>query len=82
MSHSNKAIVWFNEVGKKDLASVGGKGANLGELTGAHIPVPQGFIVTAQAYYAFLEKTGISSQIRQILSDLNPQPAKWLSGPG
>ena len=78
MSHSNKAIVWFNEVGKKDLASVGGKGANLGELTGAHIPVPQGFIVTAQAYYAFLEKTGISSQIRQILSDLNPHDSKQL----
>jgi pyruvate, water dikinase len=78
MSHSNKTIVWFDEVGKKDLATVGGKGANLGELTSAKIPVPQGFIVTAQAYYAFLEQTGISSQIRQILSDLNPHDSKQL----
>jgi hypothetical protein len=46
MSPSNKAIVWFNEVGKKDVAYVGGKGANLGELTNAQIPVPPGFIVT------------------------------------
>jgi pyruvate,water dikinase len=44
-----KDIVWFDEVGKGDIASVGGKGANLGELTNARIPVPPGFIVTAQA---------------------------------
>ena len=67
MSRSNKAIVWFNEVGKKDVASVGGKGANLGELTNAQIPVPPGFIVTADAYYEFLEKTQIMDQIRQYL---------------
>jgi len=34
------AIVWFNEVTRKDIATVGGKGANLGELTSAHIPAP------------------------------------------
>ena len=59
MSPSGKAIVWFNEVGKNDIASVGGKGANLGELTNAQIPVPPGFIVTAEAYYNFIEQTKI-----------------------
>ena len=78
MSHSNKAIVWFNEVGKKDLASVGGKGANLGELTNAQIPVPPGFIVTAQAYYDFIAKTGIAEQIRKLLSGINRQDSKQL----
>jgi len=38
-----KAIVWFNEVRKKDIATVSGKGANLGEMINAHIPVPHGF---------------------------------------
>jgi len=78
MSHSNKAIVWFNEVGKKDLAAVGGKGANLGELTNAHIPVPPGFIITAQAYYYFLEKTGITEQIKTLLAGLNHHDSKKL----
>ena len=39
MYEGQKAIVWFNEVTKKDIPIVGGKGANLGEMTNAHIPV-------------------------------------------
>jgi pyruvate, water dikinase len=78
MRQSNKAIVWFNEVSKKDIASVGGKGANLGELTNAQIPVPSGFIVTADAYYDFLEKTKITQQILQKLGPLDPHNSKLL----
>jgi pyruvate,water dikinase len=78
MRRSIKAIVWFNEVSKKDIASVGGKGANLGELTKAQIPVPPGFIVTADAYYKFLEETQIMGQIRQKLKGLNPHDSKQL----
>jgi pyruvate, water dikinase len=78
MGHSNRAIVWFSEVGKKDVASVGGKGANLGELTQARIPVPQGFIVTADAYYRFLETTRITEQIRQKLEPMDPHNSKQL----
>ena len=78
MGHSGKAIVWFNEVGKKDVASVGGKGANLGELTNAGIPVPPGFIVTSDAYYKFLKETQILDLIRQKLGSLNPHNSKQL----
>lgn len=70
MSYSNRAIVWFKEVSKADIASVGGKGANLGELTNASIPVPPGFIVTSDAYYEFLEKTQITDLIREKLKTL------------
>ncbi len=35
MHPGQKAVVWFNEVTKKDVATVGGKGANLGEMTKA-----------------------------------------------
>jgi len=78
MGHSGKAIVWFNEVGKKDVASVGGKGANLGELTNAGIPVPPGFIVTSDAYYKFLKETQFLDLIRQKLGSLNPHNSKQL----
>jgi pyruvate,water dikinase len=78
MIEAKKAIVWFNEVGKNDVASVGGKGANLGELTNAKIPVPPGFIVTADAYYAFLEKANITRIIRQHLKMLDPHDSHQL----
>ena len=45
-----EAIRWFSEIGLTDVALVGGKGANLGELTAAGLPVPPGFVVTAAAY--------------------------------
>ena len=57
MKEDQKSIVWFNEVTRKDIPLVGGKGANLGEMTNAGIPVPPGFIVTASAYFDFLEKS-------------------------
>lgn len=44
----------FSQLGLADLARVGGKGANLGELTRAGFPVPPGFCVTTDGYRAFL----------------------------
>ena len=67
MPKLKKAAVWFNEVTKKDIPSVGGKGANLGEMTNAGIPVPPGFIVTAQAYFDFVEKSGLVDKIRGLI---------------
>ena len=66
-----KFVVWFSEVDKGDIDTVGGKGANLGEMTKAGFPVPPGFIVTAQAYYYFLDETHIRSKIHSILSGLD-----------
>ncbi len=43
-------IVWFDQLGVGDVGTAGGKGANLGELTRAGLPVPPGFVVTADAY--------------------------------
>ncbi len=78
MNKGQKAIVQFNEVGKQDVATVGGKGANLGEMTQANIPVPGGFIVTANAYFDFLEKAGLKDKIRQRLEPLDPGNSKQL----
>lgn len=65
----NRDIVWFKEVSKSDIGLVGGKGANLGEMQRAKAPVPNGYIVTAQAYFDFLESSGLKKQIKSILDE-------------
>jgi len=52
-------ILDFNEIKKEDVLTVGGKGANLGEMTSAKINVPSGFVITADAYRDFLKVNGI-----------------------
>jgi pyruvate,water dikinase len=78
MNKDQKAVVWFNEVTKKDIPLVGGKGANLGEMTNAGIPVPPGFIVTAAAYYDFIEKTGLQDKIRALLEPVDVHKSRQL----
>ena len=45
-------VIDFSAIDGTMLATVGGKAANLGELTRAGLPVPQGFCVTTDAYRA------------------------------
>ena len=66
-----KNVVWFKEVGKDDIALVGGKGANLGEMTRAGFPIPPGFIVTSHAYFDFIRETGLDKKIYPLLDDLD-----------
>lgn len=68
---SKQDVVWFEEVGKEDVGLVGGKGANLGEMTTAGIPVPYGFIVTSSAYFDYIKEAQIAKQIKDILSPIN-----------
>ncbi len=74
----DRAIVWFDEVTKKDIPLVGGKGANLGEMTNTQIPVPPGFIVTANAYYDFLKKSKVTNKIRNLIEPLDYNNSKQL----
>lgn len=73
-----KYVIDFSQVGKDDGNVVGGKGANLGEMTKAGFPVPPGFIVTAQAYRDFLVSAGIQHKIEQLLLGLNVSDSKPL----
>ncbi len=75
---TKKYVVWFREVGKEDISIVGGKGANLGEMTQAGFPVPNGFIVTVRAYEDFLDKEQIRGKIAQILDNLDVADSKAL----
>ena len=73
-----KFVVWFNEVDKEDIPLVGGKGANLGEMTKAGFPVPGGFIVTSAVYKHFLDVTHLRSKIESALHNLNVSDSKTL----
>ena len=66
-----KNVVWFSEVDKNDVNLVGGKGANLGELYKLNINIPNGFIITSQAYFESLASFGTLDRIRAILYDLD-----------
>jgi len=57
----------FKQISKKDVGIAGGKGASLGEMTQAKIPVPPGFVVLAGAFDRFLEETDIDVEIEAIL---------------
>jgi pyruvate,water dikinase len=55
--------VWLDEISKGDIALAGGKGANLGELSHAELPVPPGFVITTTAYDAYVEANDIADVI-------------------
>ncbi|MEZ5142879.1 MAG: phosphoenolpyruvate synthase [Acidimicrobiales bacterium] len=57
------AIVWFEDLSLADEPAVGGKGANLGELTRAGFPVPPGFVVTAEAYLDAMAAGGVRDKL-------------------
>jgi pyruvate,water dikinase len=64
-------IRWFEEIRLGDAPLVGGKGANLGELTVADLPVPPGFVVTADAYRYAVASAGISEALAKLFADVN-----------
>lgn len=66
-----KYVKWFKDLTKGDVGDAGGKGANLGELTRAGIPVPPGFVVMSSAYFAFLEANLLRPEIHRLLSDID-----------
>jgi pyruvate,water dikinase len=55
--------LWLADIGADDLDRVGGKAASLGELTGAGLPVPSAFVVSAGTYRSFIEDTGIEAAL-------------------
>ncbi|RLG57978.1 MAG: phosphoenolpyruvate synthase [Candidatus Hydrothermarchaeota archaeon] len=71
-------IVWFNDLSKEDVGLAGGKGANLGELVRAGLPVPEGFVVTSKAYKRFLKDSGLWDKISKILENTDVDKTREL----
>lgn len=66
-----KYVKWFSQINKHDIPIVGGKGANLGEMTQKGLDVPPGFCVTAPAYKYFIEKSHLSDDIKARIDGLD-----------
>ncbi|HVO92845.1 MAG TPA: phosphoenolpyruvate synthase [Terriglobales bacterium] len=75
----HRYIRWFNQVGIGDIPLVGGKNASLGEmireLEPQGIKVPNGFAITAEAYWYVLRACAIEQRLREILSGLDTSDA-------
>lgn len=75
-----KNILWFKEIRFEDVNIVGGKGANLGEMYNLGIPVPNGFVVTADSYFNFIKQNSLKTKIGQILETTDvDQPDQLLA---
>jgi phosphoenolpyruvate synthase/pyruvate phosphate dikinase len=57
-------------IGSADLALAGGKGASLGAMLGAGLPVPEGFAVLTQAYRDFVDHNGLAEPVRHLVEDV------------
>ncbi len=57
-------VVSLDQITKADVEIAGGKGANLGELIQAGLPVPPGFVVTAPAYLEAMQRGGVREALR------------------
>lgn len=71
-------VLDFQEIKKEDVMTAGGKGANLGEMTAAGIAVPGGFVVTADAYKAFIKENHLEEMFRKELTEAGNDEAKLL----
>jgi len=65
-------IAWFDSLSRADVARVGGKGANLAEMTRAGLPVPPGFVITAPAFLSALDAAGIRARLIELFSSADP----------
>ena len=77
ISHINNMpknyILPFSKLTKRDVSIAGGKGASLGEMTAARMPVPPGFVIIASAFDRFLAETDLAVEVETQLNKVNYQ---------
>ncbi|MDO9371364.1 MAG: phosphoenolpyruvate synthase [Gammaproteobacteria bacterium] len=70
-------ILWFEEIALRDLPVVGGKNASLGEMYGAlaaqGVKIPNGFAISARAYWHVLESAGVRGELQRLMTDIHAQ---------
>jgi pyruvate, water dikinase len=72
-------VAWLDELSRDDVATAGGKGANLGELVRAGLPVPPAFVVTAPAYLSAMEAAGSRQSLRDLATHVDAETPHALS---
>jgi len=82
----NAYVIPFERVSLREVETVGGKNASLGEMIGAlaklGVRVPGGFATTAQAYREFLAQGGLDARIRAELATLDVDDVVKLAAVG
>jgi phosphohistidine swiveling domain-containing protein len=71
MKNATPFILSFSDINARDLGLVGGKGANLGEMTNAAFPVPPGFCLTTTAFQQFIADNPQADALYARLASLN-----------
>lgn len=66
----DSALLWFSDIGIHDRPLAGGKGASLGELTRAGLPIPEGFVVSTTAFTSWLDLLDQRHAIRRRIGEL------------
>jgi pyruvate,water dikinase len=74
-----ESVIPFDRLSVGDVEVAGGKGANLGEVTRAGLPVPPGFIVTAPAYLQAMESGGVRDELASAAGRIDADDTAALS---
>lgn len=68
----------LKNIRKTDVMDAGGKGTPLGEMLHASFPVPDGFVVLANAFSEFISINKLEIKIRRIINSINPKELKTI----
>ncbi|HEX8967323.1 MAG TPA: phosphoenolpyruvate synthase, partial [Chloroflexota bacterium] len=71
-------VKWLNQLDRTSVPIAGGKGANLGEMTRAGLPVPPGFVATVDAWDRFAQEGNLQSRIAERVRGLNVEDTRAL----
>jgi pyruvate,water dikinase len=75
VKHDAKYVRWFEDIKIEDVPLVGGKNASLGEmyreLSTQGVKIPNGFAITAEAYWHALNSAGILDKLKESLAGLD-----------
>jgi pyruvate,water dikinase len=64
-------VIGLDKIGRQDVNTAGGKGANLGEITKAGIPVPKGFVVATSSFDKLIDMHNLDTKIQEIITTTN-----------
>ena len=81
----DKWIYFFDEGRASDKALLGGKGANLAEMTHLGLPVPKGFTITTQSCLRYLETPSffesiLKEEVLKAIANLESKTNKFFMG--
>src|SRR5947209_15807018 len=78
MSRRSSLVLSLDDLSKEEVGIAGGKGANLGEMRKAGFPVPDGFVVTTEAFELFARENDLEKKVGWLLAKIDANNPKKL----